>query len=663
MDVLANHAIIEGTDKRKGSLKGRKWMSIFNIGGRFQDPRRRHKHSTKEKDQPILRPARSMDSLSTAPFPKEVSRRPAQHSPSTISPLVTSSHQPGSDVSVSTTGIGCSEYAVTYCRGTGLVSGSGGTQGTYTALDPEGLGVTGSETVQTRSPGLSTKVGCRAAMHITGPTMVTVPLHITSNLALGVLQGGGADRVIQRGREKDERWYQKVKRRREIPVLLKKHKVKKNNLSLWRHHLSSAQSIQRPAARNLAIWQTSTLRTLKLTIQRVVLFFKQEESSDFPLEDFSVCVIEEPRSQGEDDEDEDEDRVSKDDFSQETVEGIKESDDNMKEETIMDGYEEDSKEEESAILDELDDVEEDGGITECVVESVVGEEEEGEQREDTSGEKNDEERGTAETAETEVRIEKEAAEEKLPDPEEQQVCEQIETDVPNATELDEAIQKKCAKSKEATQNDQEEGVSKEGEEENHDKKRGDEQQIRIKSIDKELIEVKSGIKAMKDGEKHEGSDGVKGGVGRKLVVSKQPKFYQVKAVPVVPPKPQHCKITALTLKHQQQQRERRDADRGRENTLKVQTEGDHVCAGGQKKDGDDESEGEGKKEQPELRGGERERERRRDLDESLTRDSNRNSPLSMNFEEAVAIITMKREKEKEDEKEKERQKDWGNEVE
>lgn len=35
-------------------------------------------------------------------------------------------------------------------------------------------------------------------MHITGPTMVTVPLHITSNLALGVLQGGGADRIIQR---------------------------------------------------------------------------------------------------------------------------------------------------------------------------------------------------------------------------------------------------------------------------------------------------------------------------------------------------------------------------------------------------------------------------------------------------------------------------------
>uniref|UniRef100_A0A3B4TPV3 Rho-GAP domain-containing protein n=1 Tax=Seriola dumerili TaxID=41447 RepID=A0A3B4TPV3_SERDU len=35
------------TYQLKGSLKGRKWMSIFNIGGRFPDPRRRHKHSAK----------------------------------------------------------------------------------------------------------------------------------------------------------------------------------------------------------------------------------------------------------------------------------------------------------------------------------------------------------------------------------------------------------------------------------------------------------------------------------------------------------------------------------------------------------------------------------------------------------------------------------------
>ncbi|XP_071347066.1 rho GTPase-activating protein 30 [Trachinotus anak] len=197
------HAIIEGTDKRKGSLKGRKWMSIFNIGGRFPDPRRRHKHSAKEKDRSSLRPARSMDSLSQ-PYPKEGSRHCAQHPPSTnMSPNVTPSPQSGSESPASSGAIGGSEYAVTYRRGTGLVSGGAGTQGTYTALDPDGLGVTGNETLQSRSPGLSTKAGRRAAMHITGPTIVTVPLHITSNLALGVLQGGGSNRVIHCSRDKD----------------------------------------------------------------------------------------------------------------------------------------------------------------------------------------------------------------------------------------------------------------------------------------------------------------------------------------------------------------------------------------------------------------------------------------------------------------------------
>lgn len=120
-----------------------------------------------------------------------------------MSPLVTTSPKSGVDAPVSAGAIGGSEYAVTYRRGTGLVSGGSGTQGTYTALDPEGLGIAGNETFQSRSPGLSTKAGRRAAMHITGPTIVTVPLHITSNLALGVLQGGGSDRVVHRARDKD----------------------------------------------------------------------------------------------------------------------------------------------------------------------------------------------------------------------------------------------------------------------------------------------------------------------------------------------------------------------------------------------------------------------------------------------------------------------------
>ncbi|XP_068196191.1 rho GTPase-activating protein 30 [Antennarius striatus] len=201
LPIRPYHAIIEGTDKRKGSLKGRKWMSIFNIGGRF------HKHSSKEKDRHILRPARSMDSLRTPSSPKEGSLRITQSPPSADTSLtsyvVTPPLRSGSDVAASSSASSGSEYAVTYRRGTGLVSGGLGTQGTYTALDPDGLGVTGNEAPQLRSPGHISK-GRRAAMRITGPTMVTVPLHITSNLALGVLQGGGGDRIVHCSWEKDE---------------------------------------------------------------------------------------------------------------------------------------------------------------------------------------------------------------------------------------------------------------------------------------------------------------------------------------------------------------------------------------------------------------------------------------------------------------------------
>lgn len=120
-----------------------------------------------------------------------------------MSPLATSASQSGSDASIFTGSLSGSEYAVTYRRGTGCVGSGAGMPGTYTALDPEGSGATSNEIVQSRSPGHSTKVGRRAAMHITGPTLVTVPLHITSNLALGVLQGGGGTRVIHRSRDKD----------------------------------------------------------------------------------------------------------------------------------------------------------------------------------------------------------------------------------------------------------------------------------------------------------------------------------------------------------------------------------------------------------------------------------------------------------------------------
>ncbi|KAK6302834.1 hypothetical protein J4Q44_G00271890 [Coregonus suidteri] len=202
------HAIIDGTDKRKGSLKGRKWKSIFNLGGRLHDPRRRNKNSTKEKEKTVLRPAKSMDSLSSMPYQHEGS---SQRPPSTVmSPLAQPSPCPqgGVDGGASSSGrdVG-SGYAVTFRRGQGasvsVVSGSGGTKGTYSRLDSHCGGGNRTEALQppSRSPGLSSKADRRAGIHISGPFSVTVPLHITSGLAFGVLQGGGADRGNHRGGE------------------------------------------------------------------------------------------------------------------------------------------------------------------------------------------------------------------------------------------------------------------------------------------------------------------------------------------------------------------------------------------------------------------------------------------------------------------------------
>uniref|UniRef100_A0A8C4DXL5 Si:dkeyp-68b7.12 n=1 Tax=Dicentrarchus labrax TaxID=13489 RepID=A0A8C4DXL5_DICLA len=1070
LPIRPYHAIIEGTDKRKGSLKGKKWKSIFNIGGRFPDPRRRHKHSSKEKERPVLRPARSMDSLSSPSYPNDGCRRSTQRPPSThnsVSPLVTSSPQSGLDVTVSTGAMGGSEYAVTYRRGTGLVSGGAGTQGTYTALDPEGLVITGNETLQSRSPGLSTKIGRRAAMHITGPTMVTVPLHITSNLALGVLQGGGGDRVIHRGKDKDggdrvegkeggekaerkesrviERKveegkkveeeeimhkgkvtdreevvdaeaagvggeeegeekkeeeeeevreecglkpelvmggvskeqraksfnsntdedndkdavdedqydYMDMKELKGVPEVTPEHdddnvsdtsdifnstEVEGDDLGLSgyvqdnfefldqmdcsvldhmdcsvhyqvnefsveppghsddeyevmaqappSYHPAELHTHPQPGPEALSPVELNPHRPLSLDInsrhtkslslpymtspvhgpeescseeevagdnsddddyddEDESMFIKslpcdfflnnltgfepdtdtqdsctldgvpvqlqsseesgceslnsnskagdqeqvevkdkdedgvgekeiteteaedkvhqgrdqpennwqskateedcsamedtqsdkdltseasthcgaefplpsddeastmaditveeekdedddyppiqevscgtQKEMADLPLEEsgyFSVKITELPRpcvrgDTNERDSDEGEDRC------QEKVLEVQESDENTWEEgnnAIADIKHEEKMQKggkDSAICrtsnkiwDEIEEViceviedeerkqveNENAKESDTTEDVKVGVEEE--QMVKISEEKI--EADGRETNQAEVSIEvveesMETNEEKLTDQEVQQEFEERETHLPNT--YDEAIHGKLCVNDKEQHHDREEVVSQE--KDKNDKERADEPRV-----DEQVKQVKSDIKVLKEGRKCEDSDSGQGGVGRKLVISKHPKVYQVKAVPIVPPKPQHCKFTALTLRQQQQQRDRRDADRGRENTLKVPTEQDKAGAGEQGKDGEDGDEGRGKKEKPTHRGGEKEWERRRDGDESPLRDTRRNSPLSMCFDEAVAIATMRREKGKEceKEKEKERQKEWGNEV-
>nr|XP_021324056.1 rho GTPase-activating protein 30 isoform X1 [Danio rerio] len=192
------HAIIDGTDKRKGSLKGRKWKSIFNLGARLHDPRKKNKYCPKDKEKTSLRPAKSMDSLSTGTTALEDSKPPQAALP----PLVLSSASGSSEgvassgVGVASTGGGVSSgYAVTYRRtgGAQVSVVSAGIPGSYTRLDSAG-GAEGPAQGVAKSPAISSKAERRAGMHITGPFSVTVPLHITSGLALGVLHGGWNDK-------------------------------------------------------------------------------------------------------------------------------------------------------------------------------------------------------------------------------------------------------------------------------------------------------------------------------------------------------------------------------------------------------------------------------------------------------------------------------------
>lgn len=342
--------------------------------------------------------------------------------------------------------------------------------------------------------------------------------------------------------------------------------------------------------------------------------------------------------------------------SEEIVIEIKENHTNMCEEPTEEGGEvmtdkihgekmqEDDKEQDravcrtgSGIWDELEDV------TCEVIEDEESEqaEREGVARQQDVGEEDLEEK-LMEVEEdgpnkTDVRteVEKESMEttdEKLTDPEMQQESVEQETCLLKISDVEKAVEETHACNDGVQHHNREEVGSKEPEKEDKDKA---DEQLTLAKVQKQLKDIKPERKKLQEGQKYEESDISQGGVGSMLVVSKSPKFHQAKAVPVVPPKPQHCKITALTLRQQQQQRERRDA----ENMLKVLTEQDKVCAG---------------------HGGERERERRRDGDEGATRDTNRNSPVSMCFDEAVAIATMRREKEKVCEKE--RQREWGSEV-
>ncbi|XP_058677537.1 rho GTPase-activating protein 30 [Ammospiza caudacuta] len=167
------HTIIELSEHRsKGSLKAKKWRSIFNLGRSGHEAKRKSgKAEEKEKCGKVtLRPAKSMDSLSSGPsgpsgpeaarlLPKlSVKLRPQRQHSSDATPAAPEP-PPELDESLEE------------------------------PLEAAAESSTKSEPTTPKAPRGGPGVGGRsraekcAGLHISGPFAVTVPPHITSNLS------------------------------------------------------------------------------------------------------------------------------------------------------------------------------------------------------------------------------------------------------------------------------------------------------------------------------------------------------------------------------------------------------------------------------------------------------------------------------------------------
>ncbi|XP_063804789.1 rho GTPase-activating protein 30 isoform X2 [Pseudophryne corroboree] len=185
------HTIIEFSEnKRKGSVKAKKWRSIFNLGRSGHDSKRKsQKQDEKDgkSDTMNLRPAKSMDSLSAAPYTPDASDLQQSYlnrlSPKNQLPIRRESF--GAHPKQEKTGYGFVDF---------------GEQ----SLPMETNEAQYEEQVQAKSEPTTPKVGRSSVIgtpqgrspksnqnraekcvgvHISGPFSVTLPFHITSNLS------------------------------------------------------------------------------------------------------------------------------------------------------------------------------------------------------------------------------------------------------------------------------------------------------------------------------------------------------------------------------------------------------------------------------------------------------------------------------------------------
>eukprot|EP00079_Xenopus_tropicalis_P013988 XP_002944018.2 PREDICTED: rho GTPase-activating protein 30 [Xenopus tropicalis] len=182
------HTIIEFSDhKRKGSLKAKKWKSIFNLGRSNNDSKRKaHKQDEKDSEKTekmSLRPAKSMDSLSSVPYASEAMDSDrglmGNKSPKRLVPLRRESFgansKPGQDYTIS------GELSIPL-ETSHQKDYEEESKSEPTTPKPGRSSIVASP--QGRSPkSAQNRAEKCLGVHISEPFSVTLPRHITSNLS------------------------------------------------------------------------------------------------------------------------------------------------------------------------------------------------------------------------------------------------------------------------------------------------------------------------------------------------------------------------------------------------------------------------------------------------------------------------------------------------
>ncbi|XP_035202326.1 LOW QUALITY PROTEIN: rho GTPase-activating protein 30-like, partial [Oxyura jamaicensis] len=185
------HTIIELSEhRRKGSLKAKKWKSIFNLGRSSHEAKRKLVKAEEKEDKCgklSLRPAKSMDSLSSVPFSSEDDPRlsatrsvkqPPQRresfdtcpSPVPAEPFPALEESPEEKLK-----------AQEELRGPES-EGESGAKSEPTTPKPGRAALVGAGGGRSPAATRNRAEKC-AGVHISGPFSVTVPFHITSNLS------------------------------------------------------------------------------------------------------------------------------------------------------------------------------------------------------------------------------------------------------------------------------------------------------------------------------------------------------------------------------------------------------------------------------------------------------------------------------------------------